>query len=184
MDAIRCFLVTYLRSSIADEMEFESRLKTKLAKALVCRCPRQEKVHVGSRFYGVRETRMEHEGEVTCSHVHRYEVVVLFDEKVSFEEHGDAEAMFGIGDGSRITVEHAVREPAWDGRLVPVTDEYDQLYLMSCQDCVEREVTKGGVERCLFGTRFDEIEEFPLGDARGVSILRGMTRRWAGRDCW
>jgi hypothetical protein len=166
MEAVRCLFLTYEGSRIADEREFESRLKGNLAEEQVFTTiygRLWKKVHVDCRFYGVRETRLEQqgEGEVTCFPLHRYEVLVLFDYEVAFKDNGHLREMFEVGDGSMVKVTRVgvrTNEEGW--KAVTPTDEEEWRFAWQVQDYVEREIPGEGVERHVFGRRFDFDQEF------------------------
>jgi hypothetical protein len=173
MERARWLFLTYAQSSIGDETEFEARLKAKLAEAQVFRHYRRygrRKEHVASRFCGVHETRQQRQDEVTCPPLHRYQVLVLFDDRVGFEDDDHVKATFEIGDGSMMKVDWSRGEMRWHGE-VPPTDKQEREFAKLVHQFIEREVSTEGVERCLFGTRFDVDEEFRLVEEQRVARL-------------
>jgi hypothetical protein len=170
MERVRWLFVTFAGSSISDEKEFEKRLKAKLAEAQVIRCGtfgRGEGQRVASRFYGVRETRRVQDGEVTCFAMHVYSVLVLFDDKVGFEDFDRVKDTFYLRDDSMMMVNWRRGKMLRAGEL-PSTEEGERKFAESVQELIEQGVSASTVERCVFGTKFDVAEELCLVEKRRV----------------
>lgn len=171
MEWIRWLVVDFAGSSIADENEFERLLRAKLVEAQVFRYGLRRgsrKEHVPSRFYGVRETRQD---KVGCIPLYRYEVLVLFDDKVGFEDFDHVKATLELCDGSTMAVEWSRGKVRQTGE-VPLRDEdelcFEELALVQAFIAGEFE----GVheeERRAFGTKFDVAEELMVVKERRVS---------------
>jgi len=169
MEWIRWLVVDFAGSSIADENEFERLLRVKLVEAQVFRYGLRRgsrKEHVPSRFYSVRETRQD---KVGCIPLYRYEVLVLFDDKVGFEDLDHVKATLELCNGSTMEVQWSIGNVRQTGEVC-LRDE-DELCFEEL-GLVQYAVEIKGVheeERRAFGTKFDAAEELMVVKERRVS---------------
>jgi hypothetical protein len=94
------------------------------------------------------------DNEVTWSPVYRYEVLVVFDAKVGFEDGRHLLTTFGVDDGSVMVTNQPEGMTGMNGEEMDPSEEGERRFAELVQGFIEREGVDEREERRVFGSRF------------------------------